>query len=140
MFARIYAAFFYMFVVFTLLAVATPLEGRWDSPPTNPTKTITVTAPGSTATEPASQCTTAQLQCCSSVEDVSVFVLFPHSAAYNDMSRLTLRQPRLFLGCSASFSLILQASSAWAALPLVLLVLAGAAPAHIPFVARTTPS
>ena len=45
MFARIYAAFFYMLFALTLLAAATPLEVRGGSPPPV-TKTITVTEIG----------------------------------------------------------------------------------------------
>lgn len=66
MFARIHAAVFYMTVVLTLLAAATPLEGRGGSP----TKTVTVT-PGPTATESPGQCNTGPIQCCSSVQSVS---------------------------------------------------------------------
>ncbi|EMD32496.1 hydrophobin [Gelatoporia subvermispora B] len=56
-----------MFVLYlTLLAVATP----WGQP-TTPTVTVTVTAPASTATEPASNCSTGPIQCCDSVETAS---------------------------------------------------------------------
>ncbi|PSR73148.1 hypothetical protein PHLCEN_2v11004 [Hermanssonia centrifuga] len=56
----------------SLLAVATPnpIEGRWGSPTTSSivTTTITVTAPATTATEPAGSCNTGDLQCCQSVQ------------------------------------------------------------------------
>lgn len=74
MFARVYAAFFYMFFALTLLAAATPLEVRGGSPPPPPTKTITVTAPGPTVT--GGQCNTGPIQCCNSVQAVSGLQLF----------------------------------------------------------------
>ena len=69
MFSRAATTFFYASVAFGLLAAATPNPGekRWGTP----TKTVTVTPPASTATEPASNCGTGKLQCCNSVQSVS---------------------------------------------------------------------
>ncbi|EMD36640.1 hydrophobin [Gelatoporia subvermispora B] len=67
MLSRISGVLFVLYL--TLLAVATP----WGQPTTSstPTKTITVTAPGPTVTEPASQCSTGPIQCCDSTEMAS---------------------------------------------------------------------
>ncbi|KAJ3991682.1 fungal hydrophobin [Lentinula boryana] len=61
MFSRISIATFYAFSAFAILAVATP-GGK------PATTTITATAPAPTTTETAGQCTTGELQCCTSTE------------------------------------------------------------------------
>ncbi|KAF9039627.1 fungal hydrophobin [Hymenopellis radicata] len=68
MYARRAIAFFaYIFFTMTLLAAATPLDVRGGTP----TVTVTVTAPGSTATIPAGSCNTGPIQCCNSVQSGS---------------------------------------------------------------------
>ncbi|KAF5354403.1 hypothetical protein D9758_010747 [Tetrapyrgos nigripes] len=60
MFSRISTLFFAAILLFAAnLAVAT------DHPVT---KTVTITAPPTTVTEPASQCNTGPIQCCNSVD------------------------------------------------------------------------
>ncbi|KAJ3836836.1 fungal hydrophobin [Lentinula raphanica] len=59
MFSRISTVIFYAFFAFAILAAATP----GNQPVTT---TVTVTAPASTTTETAGQCTTGDLQCCDS--------------------------------------------------------------------------
>ncbi|KAJ3873929.1 fungal hydrophobin [Lentinula edodes] len=61
MFSRVSAVTFYALSALVILAAATP-----GGVPV--TTTITVTAPGTTATEPASSCSTGELQCCDSTE------------------------------------------------------------------------
>ncbi|KAI0812336.1 fungal hydrophobin-domain-containing protein [Irpex lacteus] len=72
MFSRISAI---SVLALTALAVATPApaEKRWGSPTTTPatTKTVTVTAPGSTQTIPAGNCNTGAIQCCQSVQSAN---------------------------------------------------------------------
>ncbi|KAI0071618.1 fungal hydrophobin [Panus rudis PR-1116 ss-1] len=63
MLSRIYASVFYVTFALTLLAAATPKP--WN---TGPTTTVTVTAPASTSTIPASACSTGPVQCCDSTE------------------------------------------------------------------------
>ncbi|KAJ3788907.1 fungal hydrophobin [Lentinula aff. detonsa] len=67
MFSRISTATFYAFSAFAILAAATP--GGQPTTTTPPiTTTVTVTAPATTTTETAGQCTTGELQCCTSTE------------------------------------------------------------------------
>ncbi|KAL1944006.1 hypothetical protein VTO73DRAFT_3824 [Trametes versicolor] len=56
-----------------LLAVATPNGKRWDTTaaPKPTTVTVTQTAPGGGATQPASSCSTGPIQCCNSVQSAS---------------------------------------------------------------------
>ncbi|KII84815.1 hypothetical protein PLICRDRAFT_32095 [Plicaturopsis crispa FD-325 SS-3] len=63
MFSRIANLFFFAFVLLAAFAAATP----WGDG--EPTKTVTVTAPASTATEPASACTATNQKCCQSTAD-----------------------------------------------------------------------
>ena len=74
MFHHASSAFLYIVFSLALLAAATPnVEKRWAIPTTTATstKTVTVTAPATTAT-PAGSCSTGGLQCCESVESVSI--------------------------------------------------------------------
>ncbi|KAK0200386.1 fungal hydrophobin [Desarmillaria ectypa] len=65
---RILATLFYVFTTLTLLAAATPLGSN--PTPTIQTVTTTVTVSGATTTvtEPASSCSSGNLQCCNSVQ------------------------------------------------------------------------
>ncbi|KAJ4468451.1 fungal hydrophobin-domain-containing protein [Lentinula edodes] len=68
MFSRVSTVAFYALSALVILAAATP--GGQPTTTTVPvTTTITVTAPGTTATEPASSCSTGELQCCDSTEE-----------------------------------------------------------------------
>ncbi|GAW05881.1 fungal hydrophobin [Lentinula edodes] len=70
MFSRLSTVAFYALSALAILAAATP--GGQPTTTTVPvTTTITVTAPGTTATEPASSCSTGELQCCDSTEEAS---------------------------------------------------------------------
>jgi hypothetical protein len=70
MFPRNVLALFYALIALSVLAVATPNPMPNNPPPV--TVTVTATAPASTVTT-ASQCSTGDLQCCQSVQQVSLF-------------------------------------------------------------------
>ena len=138
MFARIYAAFFYMLFALTLLAAATPLEVRGGSPPPV-TKTITVTAPGPTVTS-GGQCNTGPIQCCNSVQAVSYYRL---SSIISKSDGIRFSRPALipflpFSACLVSFSLTSLPSSVWVALPSPSSVLEETLAAPTRSAARTT--
>ncbi|KAJ4474838.1 fungal hydrophobin [Lentinula aciculospora] len=61
MFSRVSTVAFYALSACAILAAATP----GGQPTTHPvTTTVTVTAPATTSTEPASSCSTGPIQCC----------------------------------------------------------------------------
>ncbi|KAF9061189.1 hypothetical protein BDP27DRAFT_1301314 [Rhodocollybia butyracea] len=69
MFSRISTVAFYVLFAFAVLAAASPgyqVVKRNNPPPV--TTTVTVTAPASTATIPASSCSTGPIQCCSTTQ------------------------------------------------------------------------